>query len=767
MLSTDVRQDQIHGQPRTRDAVVAALTIGLALLLFAMVFGSADIEESANSSYSAGAEYHAESSQNRRSGTHTVLGVPVFDTLQGTGDRLPYQSSWGQSLTWPLRFFVGWEYYSLVRSLLFSLPALYLCLRVLQSWLPRIPLWAMLLFGALTNSSYGLYLRQNEWSDHYVQTQGICAVALFMMHRKFHDDTTEVGGVPAPHLLVCLFVALNGVLAGHPGYWPLALFVWSSIFVVFVIRPLFRRNIVGWLKQQKAAVSFTAATSALLVGTVAWDLLTEMAGSDWTAGRLSRTPGLFSQYVFVGVYGLSDGGALPSAMRQVISSVIATTVMPFFVLFDGALPQLLRASSFREFPRVEFSGSLILIGVALGWRGFARTPLRQMIGRIIVAQVLMWCSVVASATDKVPTMLASSGAWMTLPVVLVVNVFLSFLVIGRLSWRPSLSSAVAVVNLFLTAYWLLIQLGFAAFGAVLQIPDQHPSRFRAVDVASESNWVATASEAPGRILMATTPSLYDSLAFLTLGQPVVAPADPKMRSSGQLQRNFAFNFSINPPNFEGLTSEEINRTLEFLQVRYLLIGETNDPGESPPKATPESLAQVLDRLLEPTVVRLPKVSYQTYQRESFAVFVLSAMDADRSQTCAVLFEACPVVVNSERIAVSGEPQLRMCKQHCLWTFRAPEVRSSDVLIMPITFDESLVVADSSGERLVTTSVGGFLGVSSADGLAKDVLTVRLEPDMRMLARVILSYLSLGTLLYLLVAISYPWMTSRRRKLRTE
>ncbi|MFM7898678.1 MAG: hypothetical protein ACKO97_06915, partial [Actinomycetota bacterium] len=66
-----------------------------------------------------------------------------------------------------------------------------------------------------------------------------------------------------------------------------------------------------------------------------------------------------------------------------------------------------------------------------------------------------------------------------------------------------------------------------------------------------------------------------------------------------------------------------------------------------------------------------------------------------------------------------------------------------------------------------TSVGGFLGVSSADGLAKDVLTVRLEPDMRMLARVILSYLSLGTLLYLLVAISYPWMTSRRRKLRIE
>ncbi|MFM8644336.1 MAG: hypothetical protein ACKODN_03695, partial [Actinomycetota bacterium] len=99
------------------------------------------------------------------------------------------------------------------------------------------------------------------------------------------------------------------------------------------------------------------------------------AGSDWTAGRLSRTPGLFSQYAFFGVYGLSDGGALPSAMRQLISSVVATTVMPFFVLFDGVLPQLLRASSFREFPRVEFSGSLILIGVALGWRGIVSMPL--------------------------------------------------------------------------------------------------------------------------------------------------------------------------------------------------------------------------------------------------------------------------------------------------------------------------------------------------------------------------------------------------------
>ena len=124
-------------------AFVVALLVGVVLVAYSLFFGTADIEGSANTVYSAGADYASEQvlSGAREIGTYSVLGVPVYDTLQGTGDRLPHQASWAQSVTWPLRFIFSWEYYSLLRTLLLSVAGLFLCLRTLQSWLPNIRTW--------------------------------------------------------------------------------------------------------------------------------------------------------------------------------------------------------------------------------------------------------------------------------------------------------------------------------------------------------------------------------------------------------------------------------------------------------------------------------------------------------------------------------------------------------------------------------------------------------------------------------------------------
>ena len=190
------------------------------------------MEESANTAFSAGAQYAGEGSLQAGQGIYTVLAVPVYDTLQGTGDRLPYQGSWGQSATWPLRLFVGWEYYFLVRTFLFSLPAIFLCLRTLASWIPRASLFRLSVFGFLINSSFALHLRQNEWSDHYVQTIGACAVSMFFFHRDFHIAEARRRLDSPLILLLCLALAVNGVLTGHPGFWPVALFVWMATGLV-------------------------------------------------------------------------------------------------------------------------------------------------------------------------------------------------------------------------------------------------------------------------------------------------------------------------------------------------------------------------------------------------------------------------------------------------------------------------------------------------------------------------------------------------------
>ncbi|MEY4401361.1 MAG: hypothetical protein RL072_1226 [Actinomycetota bacterium] len=66
-----------------RRAWVAAFFTALVITIFLAFFGSADVEESANTSYSIAAHHQTRDSGTADAGQHVVLGVPVYDTLQG------------------------------------------------------------------------------------------------------------------------------------------------------------------------------------------------------------------------------------------------------------------------------------------------------------------------------------------------------------------------------------------------------------------------------------------------------------------------------------------------------------------------------------------------------------------------------------------------------------------------------------------------------------------------------------------------------------
>lgn len=751
----------------SRQLLTICAVVGAALVTLLGVFGSGDIEETANTSYSIGATMPVRGVSTSHGGIHTILGIPVFDTAQGTGDRLPYQASWGQSVSWPLRFLVSSEFYSLARSLFFLIPGLFLCLSTLQTWLPRLSLGRAVLFAVLANSPLGLFLRQNDWSDHYVQVIGIAAVAMFLMRREFHEESPVLGESYPKTLALCVFVAVNGVVTGHPGLWPVALFVWLSFAMVFATQLRFRQSMSKWIRSQTRLVALAAAASVVTAAVSARDLLAELSSEAWAAGRLSRTPGLFSEFAFEGIYGLSDGGSLPEGVKRVVSTVLATTVMPLFVMLDTVLPQLLRASDFREMPRIEFSGALIMVALALGLRSLAALPVRRFMTQIVVCQALVWMSVVASTLDLLPPVLASSGAWMTLTVVLIINLFLTFLLLDVLPHRKRAARVLSFANVALVAYWCLIQFGFASFGASLRVPERYPSRFSSAEQIVESDWYAVSSTRPDRVVIAATPSFYDFVGFVVDGYPVVAPSDPKMRASGHLQSNFAFNFSINSPRFDGMSPDQVDRTLDFLQVSYVLVGEPTRSDALQPPTMSEGVQSVLNRLGPPVDLSLSQASYEVFSRDRFSVFVFPGSSATKSVECPVLFEACPVITESTRLSTSAEPHLRQCHQDCLWTFQTPDIGASDVLLVPVTYDSALTVRDAAGSRLDTSSVGGFLGVSAENGLDEGMLTVTLSPDARMLSRVGVSYLNLGVFLFLLGCAASPWVKSLRRKLRVE
>jgi hypothetical protein len=87
------------------------------------------------------------------------------------------------------------------------------------------------------------------------------------------------------------------------------------------------------------------------------------------------------------------------------------------------------------------------------------------------------------------------------------------------------------------------------------------------------------------------------------------------------------------------------------------------------------------------------------------------------------------------------------------------VRADNVLLLPITYDDSLSAQIESGEQIETMDVGGFLAVSSGNGFNANRLSIRLNPDQIMFARVSVSYLNLLTFLTLVVALEV-----RRRSL---
>ncbi|MEY4401362.1 MAG: hypothetical protein RL072_1227 [Actinomycetota bacterium] len=337
------------------------------------------------------------------------------------------------------------------------------------------------------------------------------------MHRRFHDQAFIEESDGQSTSMLCLAISLNGVVTGHPGFWPVAAAILLSITGVFLTSGVFRARIWAWATSSRWQIGVVTASTLLTIAAVVQDLAAEREGQPFGVGRLARTQGLFSEYAFAGFYGLSDGGSLPQALKHVIASLLSTTLMPFFVLFDAVLPQNFRASDFRELPRVEFTGSLILLAFVFGSNALKGSSARLLVSRVFAAQVIIWFFVAGSAADALPATLAASGAWMTLEVVLVFNVFVGWLILMKVPGVVHVPRIIAMVNLWLVGAWCLVQFGFLSLGSGLQLPKNHPSWFQNADVLAQTEWFSQQEKQSSRILVADSPSFYDFLPFVALG----------------------------------------------------------------------------------------------------------------------------------------------------------------------------------------------------------------------------------------------------------
>jgi hypothetical protein len=438
--------------------------------------------------------------------------------------------------------------------------------------------------------------------------------------------------------------------------------------------------------------------------------------------------------------------------------------MPFFILVDSVLPQSVRASDFRELSRVEFTGSLIIAAVLVGWKQLECVPFKSLVVRLLAAQVVVWLFVAGSVADALPVTLAASGAWMISPILLIFNVLLGYLLLGKLLRRITLSRVMVIGNLGLVSIWCMFQFGFMTFGGGVRVPVTHESWFRSADSIEPSDWLVEQPSSSGRLLMIESPSFYDFLPFVAQGVPVVAPADPKMRTSGQLQESFAFNYSVNMPTFEGWNAPQIERLLDFLGVQSIVFGLPPTSSDRAPGGVelPNLVMRMGDRLQPTTAIRGPLTDFNVYARSAFSAFVAEKSDAETFKECPVLQQYCPLLQRTTPRAPLTTPRLSMCTDECLWRFATPALAPTEALILPVSYDSALVVRDQRGTRLSTVSAGGFLATFSDAGMPETILSITLKPDWRMLSRVSVSYINLMMMLILVGVTFSPWIAARYR-----
>ena len=315
-----------------RKNLLVALTLSAAISIYLRVFGTYDIEDSLNASFSiaAGRSGGFANLGAREFGTFSYLGVPLFDALQGIGGRLPYQSSWAQSPEWPLRYIFSDFSFVLTRVFIASLVMFLSAFRTLSSWKPQLSSREQILFGALLCAPAGVYLRENEWSDKYCLTAGIIGIAFLLLNKRFFQ--TPLANFrekqSSKYDLFLLFWCVAMVATGNPGYLPAAVIVLLPILTLLSCITTTRQNVFRFVRENFKVMALLIVPALLTIGLVAFELLSEAVGAtDYALRRTKHTQGFLTDQAFIGV---SRGILIVPEFVERAAGVIAAFFFPAY-----------------------------------------------------------------------------------------------------------------------------------------------------------------------------------------------------------------------------------------------------------------------------------------------------------------------------------------------------------------------------------------------------------------------------------------------------
>lgn len=705
--------------------VIICLLISLLLVMYVAIFGTSDEEEMLTTSFSSGLQSTGGIITKGRSiGTATLAGVPIYDALQGTGSRLPYQASWGQSLEWPLRFVLGWEPYVLFRVFLITSVFLFISLRSLRSWRPAMGGATLVGISTILVMPSFLYLRQNEWSDQWVQTASISGIAMFLVHRSMFDSLEEAESTRSCTEILAMAVCTAMFVSGHPGLFVCGLLVLLPVFLGLLMTSGRRQLLLNFMRKRIWELGLILVPVFMLVTVIVFDLAAEAGGSpNWTVARRAATQGLYSGEAFVGV----TRGLLPTSVERLISVFVSVCVLPLVVLVNqfGLLPNSTEISRLAaSMPRGEFAafGTVLASTHLLLKRRLVSRVERNLAVVVVISLMFVLTIFWMMAEDWLPIALTPSGAFLAFPMLLPLSTLLGVVVWNR---RSTFSNILILLSFFQVGLYGLF------LSDVMPLSSLRP-RFPTQDVwinpsGDESREIARLLGGGERVAMSNRHGL-----LLGLGVSVVAPATPKIRANAQLVDRTPTEWVWNPLDTSQLSNDAL---LDFLEVRHVLIPMADSDAEQIITLGKTAENFSLNRL------SLRGREYLVRTRTDFSSTIIRAQQ-QFGNVCPVLEQPCPVVFETLRRAPRAEPRLTTCHNPCLWRYESGVLAAQETLVIPVTYSAALVVRNSGGVRLATVNAAGFLGVTSEMGSTVGTLEITIDPDERMLARVVSSYVSL-------------------------
>lgn len=707
--------------------------ISLCLVSLYSYLGTPDIEESNKIAFGAGLSVTADEmlKNGRSAGTYDLLGIPLYDALQGTGNRLPLQGSWSQSPEWPLRFIFGWNHYVIARVFLITFATLYLLVGTIRSWRGNSSVLRDAAICVCSLSFAGVFLRVNEWSDTYAQTMAGFAIAVFLVkktHFQKHDvlqpNVLLLGGE-----VMTLSVCFSILCSGHPGVLPfsfvlLALIVASGI----VCSQHFRAKVFGTVKHHFLKFILVVGPGILICILTFLEVSNAVSGNVFSQ-RADQSGGFYAR----GWVNFLFANSIPESIGSYVALFVNLAFLPGLLLILKVAPHStlqIRVEE-EEFLRGGFGGLLVIVVcLHLLFKIKEETPLKHFLKVVSVVNLgSIWFAILIYH-DALPSYALGSAAFLMFTQLLPFNVFVGFVLLTNCYRLKRGIQLLVQLNVVFSVIWL-----FLGFGFLNNNQELVPRR------SVPSSWFPTKSQIadlepllskPTRAVMVDVNRRW--IAISAMGKQLVAPMNPKTRDSTHLADHIPLDAFVQWPSIDDIAYE--SQLLDFLSVSQVVVPSSGEALSYLAKLA-ERDGTTTDNVQK---LRFYDADYLLWERNTSS-FLLVNEDFPPISRCPILTQKCPLIAQGTMLSYPDTGPIEVCKRHCLWSLSLPDFPNGKLVVLPIGYDSALHIVGSDGQVLSTTDVGGFLSIRTKS-LSAGVISVVVRPDLIMGLRVLASYFSL-------------------------